>query len=131
MVQRCPKLNQTWDARFASSWGKVDRIIPMATPNALFAVFAVPTAAVEAVEARLQTISPWLFLKVGTGEWLVIAPPATTSKELCDRIGLGTVDPVGSGIVVRAEGYFGRNSQSTWEWIATKQGAELGTAAAV
>jgi hypothetical protein len=103
----------------------------MATPNALFAVFAVPTAAVEAVEARLQTISPWLFLKVGTGEWLVIAPPATTSKELCDRIGLGTVDPVGSGIVVRAEGYFGRNSQSTWEWIATKQGAELGTAAAV
>jgi hypothetical protein len=104
----------------------------MATPNALFAVFAIPDAtAVEAVEARLNTISPWLFLKVGTGEWLVIAPPATTSKELCDRIGLGTVDPVGSGIVVRAEGYFGRSSQSIWEWIATKQGAELGTAAPV
>jgi hypothetical protein len=104
----------------------------MATPNALFAIFAVPdTATAAAVEARLQTISPWLFLKVGTGEWLVIAPTATTTKELSDRIGLGTVDPVGSGIVLRTEGYFGRTSKSTWEWIATKQGAELGTAAPV
>jgi hypothetical protein len=102
----------------------------MATPNALFAIFAIPDAIVAAsVEARLQTISPWLFMKVGTGEWLVIAPTATTTKELCDRIGLGTVDPVGSGIVVRAEGYFGRASTSIWEWIATKQGAELGIAA--
>jgi len=108
------------------------RIDPMATPNALFAIFAVIDAAeAAAVEARLLTISPWLYLKVGTGEWLVIAPSATTTKELCDRIGLGTVDPVGSGIVVRAEGYFGRNSKSIWEWIATKQGAELGTSAPV
>lgn len=104
----------------------------MAIPNALFAVFAVTDATAQAaVEARLLTISPWLYLKVGTGEWLVIAPTATTTKELCDRIGLGTVDPVGSGIVVRAEGYFGRSSKSIWEWIATKQGAELGTAAPV
>lgn len=104
----------------------------MATPNALFAVFAVTNAAeAAAVEARLVTISPWLYLNVGSGEWLVIAPTATTTKELCDRIGLGTVNPVGSGIVVRAEGYFGRKSNSIWEWIATKQGAELGTSAPV
>jgi hypothetical protein len=101
----------------------------MATPNALFVVFAVSDA--DAVEKRLETIAPWLSLSLGKGEWLVIAPSATTTKELCDRIGLGTVDPVGSGIVVRAEGYFGRSSKSTWEWIATKQGAELGTTATV
>lgn len=98
----------------------------MAAPNALFAIFAVSDAA--AIEARLQTIAPWLYLNVGTGEWLVIAPSSTTTKELCDQIGLGTVEPAGRGIVVRAEGYFGRSSKSIWEWIATKQGAELGAA---
>lgn len=124
--------HRTFRTRIAYGECVAGRIDPMATPNALFAVFAVtdPVGA-AAVEERLLTISPWLYLKVGAGEWLVIAPPATTSKELCDRIGLGTVDPIASGIVVRAEGYFGRHSQSVWEWIATKQGAELGTAAPV
>ena len=99
----------------------------MASPNALFVVFAVSNA--EAVATRLQTIAPWLYLNVGTGEWLVIAPSATTTKEVCERVGLGISEPASSGIVVRAEGYFGRAASSIWEWIATKQGAELGTAA--
>ena len=97
----------------------------MATPNALFVVFAVSNA--EAVEKRLQAIAPWLYLNVGTGEWLVVAPSATTSKELCERVGLGVTEPVSSGIAVRAEGYFGRASSSIWEWIATKTGADLGS----
>jgi hypothetical protein len=101
----------------------------MAIPNALFVVFAVSDA--EAVEKRLQGIAPWLYLNVGPGEWFVVAPSATTTKELSERIGLGISEPVGTGIVVRAEGYFGRTSASTWEWIATKQGAELGTTATV
>jgi hypothetical protein len=101
------------------------RIELMANLNALFAVFAVTNP--EAVEQRLQGIAPWLSLNVGTGEWLVIAPSATTTKELCERIGLGISAPVTSGIVVRAEGYFGRASSSIWEWIATKTGADLGT----
>lgn len=105
------------------------RIDPMATPNALFAIFAVSDA--DAVNARLQTVAPWLHLNVGPGEWLLIAPTATTTKEVCERIGLGASPTVSSGIVVRVEGYFGRSSQSTWEWIATKQGAELGTSAPV
>jgi hypothetical protein len=99
----------------------------MANLNALFAVFAVSEP--DAIEQRLQGISPWLSLKVGTGEWLVVAPSATTTKELCDRIGLGVSAPVASGIVVRAEGYFGRASSSVWEWIATKTGADLGNTA--
>jgi hypothetical protein len=49
----------------------------MANLNALFAVFAVTNP--EAVEQRLQGIAPWLSLNVGTGEWLVIAPSATTT----------------------------------------------------
>jgi hypothetical protein len=101
----------------------------MSNVNALFVVFAVTTP--EAVESRLQGIAPWLYLNVGTGEWLVIAPNATTTKELSERIGLGVVDAVSSGIVVRAEGYFGRAASSTWEWIATKSGAALGTATPV
>ena len=57
----------------------------------------------------------------------MIAPSATTTKELSERIGLGVSEPISSGIVVRAEGYFGRASSSIWEWIATKTGAEIGT----
>jgi hypothetical protein len=100
----------------------------MATPNALFAVFAVSDA--EAVETRLQTIAPWLYLNVGTGAWLIVAPSATTTKELCDRIGLGA-EFVSNGIAVRAEGYFGRAPTSIWEWIVAKSGAILGTPASV
>jgi hypothetical protein len=96
----------------------------MATPNALFAVFAVSEVAL--IEQRIQAIAPWLSLKVGDGEWFIVAPGATTTKELSERIGLGTSDPVASGIVVRTEGYFGRASTSIWEWIATKLGADLG-----
>jgi hypothetical protein len=101
----------------------------MATPNALFVVFAVSDA--EAVEKKLHAIAPWLSLNVGAGAWLVVAPTATTTKELSERVGLGVSDPVSQGIVVRAEGYFGRAPSSTWEWIATKTGAELGTVASV
>jgi hypothetical protein len=101
----------------------------MATPNALFVVFAVSDA--EPVEKRLQTIAPWLYLNVGPGEWLVVAPLATTTKELSERIGLGLTEPISSGIIVRAEGYFGRASSSVWEWIATKTGADLGTTASI
>jgi hypothetical protein len=97
----------------------------MATPNALFVILAVTDA--PAVEQRLQAIAPWLHLNVGVGEWLVVAPSATTSKEVCERIGIGISEPVSSGIAVRAEGYFGRASSSIWEWIATKTGADLGT----
>lgn len=100
----------------------------MATSNALFVIFAVSDE--EAVAKRLQAVAPWLYLNVGVGEWLVIAPSATTTKEICDRVGLG-VAPVASGIVVRAEGYFGRASSSVWEWIATKIGADLGSPATV
>jgi hypothetical protein len=101
------------------------RIIPMATPNALFAVFAVSDA--DAVQKRLQALTPWLYLNVGPAAWFVVAPGATTTKELCDRIGLGIENAVANGIAVRVEGYFGRAASSTWEWIVTKTGAELGT----
>lgn len=65
----------------------VGKIISMANPNALFVIFAVSD--VGAVETRLQTIAPWLYMNVGAGEWLVVAPNATTTKELCERVGLG------------------------------------------
>ncbi len=82
-----------------------------------------------AMEARLSEISPWLHMKVEDGQWLVIAPSATTTKELSDRVGITGDKAVSQGIVLRVENYYGRNAPSIWEWISTKQGAELGTAA--
>jgi hypothetical protein len=101
----------------------------MAIANTLFAVLAVSDPL--AVEKQLQSIAPWLYLKVAEGQWLLIAPAATTTKEISDRIGLTNSSPISNGIVLRAENYFGRNAASVWEWISTKQGAELGTAAPV
>jgi len=96
----------------------------MGTQNALFAIFAVANAA--ALELRLNNATPWLHLKVGEGQWLVVAPAATTTKEISDRLGITVENPVVSnGIVVRVESYFGRNPQSVWEWITAKKGAEL------
>lgn len=97
----------------------------MANPNSLFAVFSVSDPA--AVEQRLASLAPWLFLPVGNGEWLIVAPSATTTKELSDKLGMSEANPVTNGIVVRVDGYFGRAATSTWEWIAAKLGAELGS----
>lgn len=105
------------------------RIIPMATPNTLFVIFAVSD--VPATEARLRNIAPWLYLNVAPGQWLLIAPSSTTTREVSERLAIGSVENAVSGIVVRVEGYYGRSAKSTWEWIATKLGAELGTAATV
>ncbi len=97
----------------------------MATPNTLFAVLNVSDPAV--VAARMETIAPWLHLNLDAGQWFLIAPSGTTTKEVCERIGIDGL--ASSGIVVRVDSYYGRNPQSVWEWIATKQGAELGTKA--
>jgi len=97
--------------------------------NTLFAIFGVSN--IPALEAQLQNIAPWLSLKVQDGQWLVIAPNATTSKEVADRLGITTNDPVSSAVVLRVETYSGRTAASTWEWIATKLGANLVTVAPV
>ncbi|HZL25425.1 MAG TPA: hypothetical protein VFC39_02725 [Acidobacteriaceae bacterium] len=97
----------------------------MSTMNTLFAILAVSNAA--ALEPRIQSASPWLNLKVGEGQWLLIAPAATTTKEISDRLGITETPGVSNGIVLRVETYFGRNPQSVWEWITAKKGAELGS----
>lgn len=101
----------------------------MANTNTLFSILAVSTP--DAVEARLRDIAPWLYLKVAEGQWLVIAPNATTTKEISDRVGITGTDSLSTGIVLRVENYFGRSPASVWEWISAKLGADLGTTAPV
>jgi hypothetical protein len=101
-------------------------IIPMATPNSLFAIMAVGNPA--ALELRIDTSSSWLNLKVREGQWLLIAPAGTTTKEISDKLGVTGENPASSSaIILKVESYFGRTSPSTWEWIIAKKGAELGT----
>lgn len=77
---------------------------------------------------KLKNAPQWLYLEVAQGQWLLVAPPATTSKEVSDILGITSTDPpTSNAIVLRVESYFGRNSTSTWEWISAKRGAELGT----
>ncbi len=99
----------------------------MANVNALFAVVA--TSNPEAMQLRVSQIAPWLTLEVEKGQWLVIAPSSTTTKELSDRLGIsdGTIS---NGIVLKVETYFGRTAPSTWEWVSAKMGAPLVTTAA-
>lgn len=99
----------------------------MATPNSLFAILNVADA--SEVEGRLNSIAPWVSLKIADGEWLLVAPSAVTSKEVSEKLGFIGSDSK-NGLVLKVENYFGRQPRSTWEWIATKQGAELGTTTA-
>lgn len=100
----------------------------MATPNSLFAIIAAESP--TAVETRVGTLAPWVSWKLAEGQWLLIAPSGTTTKEVSDAVGFTMeADSIGNGIVVRVESYFGRYSRSVWEWIATKQGADLVTQA--
>jgi hypothetical protein len=96
----------------------------MATPNALFAIISVANAA--ALELKLHALSHWPSIKVADGQWLLVASSGTTSKEISDRLGItGDAPPVSNGIVLKVESYFGRNPQSTWDWIRAKKEAEL------
>jgi hypothetical protein len=96
----------------------------MATPNALFALINVSDPAV--VDEKMKVIAPWLSFKLQAGQWLIVAPSATTTMEVCERVGINANEY--TGIVLRVESYYGRNPQSTWEWITAKQAAELGAA---
>jgi len=95
----------------------------MTTPNALFAVLDVSHPA--AIKSRLENISPWVHLPLGEDQWLIVAPAATTTKEVSDRLGITGDEALSTGIIVRVENYYGRNATSVWEWVSTKQGAEL------
>jgi hypothetical protein len=113
-------------ARFllASERCSEDTIVPMPTPNTLFALVQVSNP--EALRAKLQEIAPWVWYELQDSQWLIVAPSATTSKEVSDRLGLTGGGLAGStGIVLRVENYFGWSYQTVWEWISTKLGAEL------
>ncbi len=97
----------------------------MATLNTLFAVINVSDT--DAMSERLKSIAPWLHYELQSGEWLIIAPNGTTTQEVSEKVGF--VGPgKDTGIVLRIDSYFGRNYQAVWEWMATKQEADLGVA---
>ena len=113
--------------RFASNLVCRGTIVSMATQNSLFAIFH--TTHPELVEERLSSIAPWLSLKIEDGQWLLIAPIGTTSKEVCERVGIDT--GLANGIVVRFDSYYGLTQPSIWDWLSSKQGVVLGNAASV
>jgi hypothetical protein len=98
----------------------------MGTSNTLFAIFA----ASKPIDlgAKLESTYPGMYLKVAEGEWLLVAPSSSTTKEISDILGI-TDNSVSQAIVVSTAGYFGRASVSIWEWIATKTGATSGAKA--
>jgi hypothetical protein len=65
-----------------------------------------------------------LHQQVKNDSWFLITPPAITTKEVCDALGI-TDGSNGSGILVRVENYFGRADVKIWEWIAAKRGIDL------
>jgi len=103
-----------------------DTIVPMATLNTLFAIFAASNP--EAMKQKLaasQTKFPFLSKATSNDSWLVIAPNVVTTQELSDALGI-TDGSVSGAVVVRVENYFGRASTDIWEWIGAKLGVPLG-----
>jgi len=79
------------------------------------------------MEALLPTLAPWEYRQLREGQWLLIAPSATTTQEVSVKLGFDKPVPE-TGLVLRVESYFGRHYSALWEWITTKKGAPLGTA---
>jgi hypothetical protein len=98
----------------------------MALVNALFAIVNVSNP--PDLKERMPSVAPWLYRELQEGQWLLVAPYATTTQEVSEKLGFN-----GPGadtcLILRVENYFGRNYQTLWEWIATKQGAPIDTAA--
>lgn len=92
----------------------------MASPNTLFALFAVSVP--QAMEQKLQSVGPQVSLlnyRVTDNSWLLIAPNTVITRELSDSLGI-TDGSVSGGILVRVENYFGRANKEIWEWIVAK-----------
>ncbi len=101
----------------------------MATPNTLFAIINASNP--SALKLKIADIAPWVVLELQEGQWLLVAPNATTTTEVSERLGFTGTESKDTGIVLRVESYFGRNYPNVWEWISTKRGAELGIATSV
>jgi hypothetical protein len=101
----------------------------MATPNALFAIFNVQDP--NGVRSKFGQIAPWVTYELQDGQWLLMAPGGTTTKEVTDKLAITTEPPsTPIAVVVKVESYYGRNFAVVWDWIKAKQGIELGTVTA-
>jgi hypothetical protein len=97
----------------------------MASPNTLFALFAVSNP--KAMEQKLQNWGapfPVLDYKVTESSWFLIAPNTVITRELSDSLGI-TDGSVSGGILLRVENYFGRANKDIWEWLAAKMDVPL------
>jgi hypothetical protein len=96
----------------------------MATPNTLFAILDVANPI--GLKEKLQQIAPWVFYELREGQWLLIAPGGTTTKEVTDKLAI-TTEPssTATAIVVKVDNFYGRNFAVVWDWIKSKQGTEL------
>lgn len=98
----------------------------MATTNTLFALFAVSSPQKIADRLTLTSKIPIRSMKTSGDSWFLIAPASTTTIELSGDLGI-TDGTNGSGILVRAENYYGRTNKDVWEWVAAKMGEPLDT----
>ncbi len=100
----------------------------MATQNTLFAIFNVGNPA--GLRDKLVQVAPWVSYELQDGQWLLMAPGGTTTKEVTDKLAITTDPPsTTTAVVVKVENYYGRNFAVVWDWIKSKQGIELGHAA--
>lgn len=86
----------------------------------VFAVFDVSRPA--EVEAAIRLHFPDDHLVLRDGQWLVAAR-LMTSRDVSDRLGISEGE-TGNGIVVAMDAYWGRASNSIWEWMSARKAAQ-------
>jgi hypothetical protein len=72
-------------------------------------------------DAAVATHYPEDHFKFGPGQWVISTADTPTSKDVWDRLA-GTSSS--TGILVAFSGYYGRQSNALWEWIAAKRIAQ-------
>lgn len=100
-------------------------IIPMATPNNLFAIINVFDP--PALRSQLATLPHWPFLEIQDGQWLIMTPPGVTPTELSDKLEITGGAESATGLVIKIDSYYGRTYQTNLDWIKSKKEVELGS----
>jgi len=88
----------------------------------IFVVIPGPGAEAE-LQARVTTrYEKRIQIHSAPGQWLIAADG--TAKDVSDRLGISSEKPddIGPAVVLAIVGYWGREPNNVWEWIAANAG---------
>lgn len=77
----------------------------------------------QKIATALATEFPDNHIQIRPGQWFLVS--SGTAKEVSDKLKVTPGNEVGGAVIVSVNGYYGRTSSQTWEWVASKVGKSV------